>query len=225
MATILIVEDEYELAALLRRQFEAEGHQALVAYDGAAALRLAAETQPDLVVLDWMLPKLDGLAVCRRLRERSPVPILMLTARDEEADRVLGLEVGADDYVVKPFSLRELLARVRAQLRRAALLRHMNHAEDGAFQRDELAIDPVARRATLLGSALELTVKEYELLLLLARSPGRSFSRTYLLDHIWGDSYEGGERTVDTHVVRLRKKLGAFGERIATVWGVGYRFD
>ncbi|MFN8479654.1 MAG: response regulator transcription factor [Kouleothrix sp.] len=225
MPTILIVEDEYELAALLRRQLEGEGHTALVVHDGTTALMLAAQSQPDLVILDWMLPGLDGLAVCRRLRERSIVPILMLTARAEEADRVLGLEVGADDYLTKPFSLRELLARVRAQLRRMELLRTAETATTGPLNLGVLRIDPLARRVQLGDELLDLTVKEYELLLLLARHPGRSFSRAYLLDHIWGDDYEGGDRTVDTHVVRLRRKLGEVGERIATVWGVGYRFE
>jgi DNA-binding response OmpR family regulator len=221
MSTILIV----ELAALLRRQLEAEGHQALVAHDGLTALQLAAQHQPDLVILDWMLPGLDGLAVCRRLREHSAVPILMLTARSEEADRVLGLEVGADDYLTKPFSLRELLARVRAILRRTELMARAADQDDKPISHDELRIDPVARRVTLAGVPVELTVKEYDLLLMLARSPGRSFSRTYLLDRIWGSDYAGFDRTVDTHVVRLRKKLGTLGNRIVTVWGVGYRFE
>ncbi|MFV9506909.1 MAG: response regulator transcription factor [Oscillochloridaceae bacterium umkhey_bin13] len=226
MATILVVEDEHELAALVRRQLEGEGHTALVAYDGPTALLLAAQTNPDLVILDWMLPGLDGLTVMRRLRERSAVPVLMLTARADEADRVLGLEVGADDYLTKPFSLRELMARVRAILRRVELLTRPNEAEQSQpLVLGRLTLDPVARRVSLDGEDLELTVKEYDLLLLLARHPGRSFSRTYLLDHIWGADYEGGDRTVDTHIVRLRRKLGPVGERISTVWGVGYRFD
>jgi DNA-binding response OmpR family regulator len=225
MAKILIVEDEHELAALIRRQIEGEGHSALVAHDGQTALLLAAQTAPDLVILDWMLPGLDGLAVIRRLRERSIVPVIMLTARDAEADRVLGLEVGADDYLTKPFSLRELLARVRAQLRRIELLTRTAEDDQAPIRIDGLALDPLARRVTVDGRTLELTVKEYDLLLLLARNPGRSFSRDYLLDHIWGADYEGGDRTVDTHIVRLRRKLGDLGERIATVWGVGYRFE
>jgi DNA-binding response OmpR family regulator len=225
MATILIVEDEHELAALIRRQLEGEGHQALVAHDGPTALMLAAQAQPDLVILDWMLPGLDGLAVCRRLRERSIVPILMLTARTEEADRVLGLEVGADDYLTKPFSLRELLARVRAMLRRVELLRRADETFEGPIDLGRLLIDPTARRVEVAGEPVDLTVKEYDLLLILARHPGRSFSRSYLLDKVWGDDYEGGDRTVDTHVVRLRRKLGDEGERIETVWGVGYRFE
>jgi DNA-binding response OmpR family regulator len=225
MATILIIEDEHELAALVRRQLEGEGHTALVAHDGQTGLLLAAQVQPDLILLDWMLPGLDGLAVMRRVRERSTVPVLMLTARDDEADRVLGLEVGADDYLTKPFSLRELLARVRAILRRVELLTRPQGEAAAPISHGRLGIDPLARRVEVDGQPVELTVKEYELLLLLAGHPGRSFSRSYLLDHIWGADYEGGDRTVDTHIVRLRRKLGDEGERIATVWGVGYRFE
>lgn len=225
MATILIVEDEHELAALLRRQLEGEGHTALVAHDGHTALLLAAQAGPDLLILDWMLPGLDGLTVMRRLRERSTVPVLMLTARDDEADRVLGLEVGADDYLTKPFSLRELLARVRAILRRIELLTRPPAEAAAPLLLGRLTLDPVARRVSVDGEAVELTVKEYELLLMLTRHPGRSFSRGYLLDHIWGADYEGGDRTVDTQIVRLRRKLGEVGERISTVWGVGYRFE
>jgi DNA-binding response OmpR family regulator len=225
MATILVVEDEHELAALVRRQLEGEGHTALVAHDGPTALLLAGQAAPDLVILDWMLPGLDGLTVCRRLRERSVVPIIMLTARGDEADRVLGLEVGADDYITKPFSLRELMARVRATLRRIELLTRPGDEAAGPIALGRLLIDPLARRVSIGGEAVDLTVKEYDLLLLLARHPGRSFSRSYLLDHVWGADYEGGDRAVDTHVVRLRRKLGDLGERIATVWGVGYRFE
>ncbi len=225
MATILIVEDEHELAALIRRQLEGEGYQALTAHDGPTALMLAAQSPPDLVILDWMLPGLDGLTVCRRLRERSIVPILMLTARAEEADRVVGLEVGADDYLTKPFSLRELMARVRAILRRVELERGTDDQEIRPMALGRLALDPLARRVEVDGAQIDLTVKEYELLLLLARNPGRSFSRSYLLDHVWGSNYEGGDRTVDTHIVRLRRKLGPVGDQISTVWGVGYRLE
>lgn len=225
MATILVVEDEHELAAVIRRQLEGEGHTALSAHDGQTALMLAAQAVPDLVILDWMLPGLDGLAVMRRLRERSTVPVLMLTARDDEADRVLGLEVGADDYMTKPFSMRELMARVRAILRRIELLTRPSAEVTAPIVIDRLSIDPLARRVTVDDEPVELTVKEYDLLLMLARHPGRSFSRAYLLDHIWGADYEGGDRTVDTHIVRLRRKLGEAGERISTVWGVGYRFE
>lgn len=225
MPTILVVEDEHELAALIKRQLEGEGYSAVVAHDGQTALMLAAQASPDLVILDWMLPGLDGLTVCRRLRDRSPVPIVMLTARAEEADRVLGLEVGADDYLTKPFSLRELMARVRAIFRRVELERREEAEPTTPIRLGQLQIDPVARRITVGGEPIDLTVKEYDLMLLLARHPGRSFSRSYLLDHIWGDDYEGGDRTVDTHIVRLRRKLGDLGEQIVTVWGVGYRFE
>src|SRR6476620_7748785 len=146
MSTILVVEDEHELAALIRRQLDGEGHRALVAHDGSMALILAAQAKPDLVILDWMLPGLDGLTVCRRLRERSVVPIVMLTARAEETDRVLGLEMGADDYVTKPFSVRELLARVRAHLRRMELLRQADRAGEEPVRLGRLEIDPLARR-------------------------------------------------------------------------------
>lgn len=223
MATILIVEDERELALLLRQRLESDGHTAIVAHDGLTALTLAGQHRIDLVILDWMLPGLDGLTVMRRLREQSPVPVLMLTARSEEVDRVLGLEIGADDYVTKPFSLRELLARVRAMLRRIDLLRQPQTAT--AIRIGDLVIDQEARRITIAGVPVELTVKEFDLLCLLAAHPGRSFSRSYLLDRIWGIEYDGSDRTVDTHIVRLRRKLGALGERIVTVWGVGYRFE
>jgi DNA-binding response OmpR family regulator len=224
MAQILIVEDEQDLAALIKRQLESEGHQVLVANDGQAAL-LLVESKPDLVVLDWMLPRMDGLTVCRKLRDRSAVPILMLTARGEETDRVLGLEIGADDYITKPFSMRELLARIHANLRRAELLRATESVHSGPIRVGKLMIDAVQRRVEVEGVAVELTVKEYELLLLLARHPGRTFSRTYLIDRIWGDSYEGADRSVDAQVVRLRRKLGSAGGQIATVWGVGYRIE
>ncbi len=225
MATILIIEDEHELAGLIRGQLQGEGYTALIARDGPTGLMLAAQARPDLIILDWMLPGLDGLTVCRRLRERSTVPILMLTARTEETDRVLGLEVGADDYLTKPFSLRELMARIRAILRRVEFQREDTGHDDRAISVAGLQIMPIDRRVLLDGAELDLTVKEYDLLLMLARHPGRTFSRSYLLDHVWGDEYDGGDRTVDTHVVRLRRKLGPFGEHIATVWGVGYRLE
>jgi DNA-binding response OmpR family regulator len=222
---MLVVEDEHDLAALLKRQLEGEGHRALVADDGQTALMLAAQAKPDLVILDWMLPGLDGLTVCRKLRERSAVPILMLTARAEEADRVLGLEVGADDYLTKPFSLRELMARVRAILRRVELLSNAETVKEGPVRVGRMSIDPLARRVEVDDEQVDLTVKEYEMLLILARNPGRSFSRAYLLDRVWGDDYDGGDRAVDTHIVRLRRKLGDVGGQITTVWGVGYRLE
>jgi DNA-binding response OmpR family regulator len=225
MAHVLVIEDEIELAELVRRQLEAAGYTTQIAHNGQAGLQHALRTPPDLVILDWMLPGLDGLAICRQLRERSAVPILMLTARADEADRVLGLEVGADDYLTKPFSLRELMARVRAMLRRVEMLRRVDQPISESIIRGDLVIDPLDRRVTIAGEVIELTVKEYDLLLLLARNPGRSFSRFFLLDTIWGQEYIGGERSVDTQIVRLRRKLGEVGDQIVTVWGVGYRFE
>ncbi len=241
VATILVVEDEVDINNLIRSHLEAEGHAVHQAFDGLTGLALVGQTKPDLLILDWMLPRLDGLAVCRQVRQEYLVPIIMLTARGEEIDRVLGLEVGADDYVTKPFGIRELLARVRALLRRVALdtaVIHEMPATSGTaggtagamppapepIQRGALRIDLADRIATLDGVAIDLTLKEYDLLVLLANHPGRAFSREFLLERLWGDDYEGFDRTVDTHIMRLRKKLGAVGEKIATVWGVGYRF-
>lgn len=214
---------------LIRDHLRAEGHEVEQAFDGRSALALAQRRSPDLVILDWMLPDLDGLAVCRRLREEHLMPIIMLTARTEEVDRVLGLEVGADDYVPKPFSMRELLARARAALRRVALESQRGLATAGPvgpapIVHGPLRIDPGAHVATLDGEPLHLTPKEYELLFIFATHPGRAFSRDFLLERIWDQDFEGFDRAVDTHIRRLRRKLGPLGDSIATVWGVGYRF-
>ena len=231
MPMILLVEDERDLARVITRELEAEGYQVIHATAGQEALDLHARHQPDLVVLDWMLPGLDGLEVLRRIREPthqgSVVPILMLTARSEEIDRIVGLEVGADDYLTKPFSMRELIARVRALLRRIAhvqqILREDRLPAEAALRYAGLTLEPEAYRATLDGASLELTGTEFELLHLLLRHPGRVFSRTYLLDAVWGEYYVAGDRSVDNAILRLRKKLGDLGEAIETVWGVGYR--
>src|SRR5207248_7223354 len=227
MADVLLVEDEPELGRLVMRELEAAGYRVRYAADGPAALRLFAAAPPDLVVLDWMLPGLDGLEVLRRLRQTSPVPVLMLTARAEEVDRVIGLEVGADDYLTKPFGTRELLARVRALLRRHARLAEMLAADRGeasaAPQLGPLALDPAARLARLDGAPLDLTRTEFGLLHLLLRNRGRAFSRAYLHDAVWGEPAVEGDRSVDNAILRLRKKLGPLGEAIETVWGVGYR--
>lgn len=227
MATILLVEDARDLALVIARELAAEGHAVLRAEDGPAALELHAREHPDLVILDWMLPTLDGLEVLRRLRRDAPTPVLMLTARGEETDRVVGLEVGADDYLTKPFSMRELLARVHALLRRVELVRATLLADrEGAsapLTYDALTLDPAAHQAQLAGVPLDLTTTEFALLALLLRNPGRAFSRAYLIETIWGASFVDGDRSVDNAVLRLRKKLGALGERVETVWGVGYR--
>ena len=223
MARVLIAEDERDLNHLLRKHLEDEGHLVFQAFDGETALEIVQRDRPDLIVLDWMLPRLDGLEVARRVRRQTIIPILMLTARSEEVDRVLGLEVGADDYVTKPFSIRELLARVRAIFRRIELLREAPPERRPAVH-SALSVDPVSRTASVRDEPLDLTPKEFDLLYLLAASPGRAFSRDYLIEKIWGYDAGGFDRTVDTHVLRLRKKLGALGDQIETVWGVGYRF-
>ena len=227
MASILVVEDERELNALIRRHLEDEGHSVAQAFDGPSALAAAQHDHPDLVILDWMLPRLDGMEVCRRLRRESIVPILMLTARADEVDRVLGLEVGADDYLTKPFSIRELLARVRAIFRRIDFQGQAGSSEasQALLQDGPLRVDVGEHTASVDGRTVELTPKEFDLLALLVRNPGRAFARDYLLEKVWGYDYGGLDtRTVDTHVLRLRKKLGPVGDRIETVWGVGYRF-
>ncbi len=232
MGRILVVEDEADLNDLITRQLRQEGHEVYQAFDGQVGLDTVRSVEPDLVILDWMLPKLDGIAVARKIRERYVTPILMLTARGEETDIVLGLEVGADDYLTKPFRMRELLARVRAMLRRIAINQEaapapapdapsdMIEAGDGA-----IAVSLTMRTATAHGEELELTPKEFDLLALFVQNPGRAFSRDYLLERVWGDDVYVTDRTVDTHVQRLRKKLGDEAEAIRTVWGIGYKFQ
>ena len=227
MHTILLVEDERKLADVVLRELEAVGYRVILAGDGVTALELYARHRPDLVILDWMLPRLDGLEVLRRIRQASAVPVLMLTARGEEVDRVIGLEVGADDYLAKPFGMRELVARVRALLRRIAHVQQILEAdrrpETSAVRYSGLCLEPEAYRATLDGKPLDLTRTEFDLLYLLMRNPGRAFSRAYLLDTVWGEHYVAGDRSVDNAILRLRRKLGEMGEAIETVWGVGYR--
>ena len=229
MALVLVVEDESDLNNLVRDQLVAEGHSVDQAFDGAAAIAAVEKQVPDLVILDWMLPDLDGLTVCRRLRQDHVMPILMLTARGEEIDRVLGLEVGADDYVTKPFSMRELLARVRAMLRRVDLETRRQHpgepGQAAAVIVGGLRVDPDSHTAVLDGTPLKLTPKEFQLLHLFVSNPGRAFSREFLLERVWETQFEGYDRAVDTHITRLRRKLGLLGDSIVTVWGVGYRFN
>jgi two-component system phosphate regulon response regulator PhoB len=228
MTKILLVEDTPDLAQVIRRELETAGYQVIHAGDGLTALRLHEQERPDLLILDWMLPQLDGLEVLRRIRRTSAVPVLMLTARGEETDRVVGLEVGADDYLTKPFSLRELIARVHALLRRVDQIQQLLHADrtEAAqpIESGDLHLDPIAYRATLRDEPIDLSRTEFDLLYLLLRNPGRAFSRAYLLDTVWGETYVGGDRSVDNAMLRLRKKLGLIGDRIETVWGVGYRY-
>jgi DNA-binding response OmpR family regulator len=225
--TILVVEDAADLASLIVRELGAAGFATYQAADGLTALEVHARTLPDAVILDWMLPRLDGLEVLRQMRRTAATPVLMLTARDEVADKVAGLEVGADDYLTKPFTMVELIARVRALLRRTELIRQTLRADrDGVLDmlvRGPLTVDPEAHQATMAGTTLDLSPTEFALLCLLLKSPGRAFGRAYLLDTLWQESYIGGDRSVDNVVLRLRKKLGTMGEEIETVWGVGYR--
>jgi DNA-binding response OmpR family regulator len=227
VASILVVEDELAINDLIRAELEAEGHVVRQAHDGPTALRLVEEQAPQLVILDWMLPGLDGLSVCRQLRQSYLMPIIMLTARAEEVDRVLGLEVGADDYLVKPFGVRELLARTRAALRRVELEARRGlsaPSDEKAIVHGRLRVEPESHRASLDGVELALTPKEFELLFLFVANPGRAFNREFLIERIWGGDFEGFDRAVDNHIRRLRQKLGDAGDKIATVWGVGYRF-
>ena len=220
-ATILLVDDEDAVQKLLTYPLEHEGFRVVQARDGEEALRRFQGEHVDLVVLDVMLPKLDGLEVCRRLRAQSTVPIIMLTARDDELDKVVGLELGADDYITKPFSIREFRSRVRALLRRAAL--GGNAEGRDAISVDEIRIDLAKRLVELDGRRIDLTYVEFELLRTLAAKPGRVFTRQALLQSLWGDSAYREPRTIDVHVRHLREKLGD-PELIQTVRGVGYRF-
>ena len=227
MTKILLVEDALDLAEVIARDLRVEGYEVLHAADGLTALQLHAKHEPALVILDWMLPKLDGLEVLRQIRQSAPTPVLMLTARTEETDRVVGLEVGADDYLTKPFGMRELIARVHALLRRIERVQAIREAdrepEREVLRYAGLTLDPQGYEALLEGVSLELTRTEFDLLHLLLRNPGRVFSRNYLLDTVWEQNYIAGDRSVDNAILRLRKKLGPLGEAIETVWGVGYR--
>ena len=225
MAQILVVEDEVALSDLVRSHLEKEGHRVEQAFDGRQALAAADHGRPELVILDWMLPGMDGIAVCREMRRKHLMPILMLTARGAVADRVTGLQVGADDYLGKPFSIVELSARVASLLRRVAIDSAAATSDSGLpITFGPLVLDLSANRATLAGSMLDLSRREMDLLELLLRYPGRTFSREFLLERLWGSDFEGLDRAVDTQIVRLRRKLGELGACIETVWGVGYRF-
>jgi DNA-binding response OmpR family regulator len=225
-STILLVDDEDAVQKLLTFPLERDGFRVVQARDGEQALALFDDEEIDLVVLDLMLPKVDGLEVCKRLRSDSDVPIIMLTARGEELDKVLGLELGADDYITKPFSIREFRSRVRALLRRAALPRQ-HVRDDEAIEAGELRIDPARRTVELAGESVQVTYVEFELLRTLASEPGRVFTREALLRGLWGDSAYREPRTIDVHVRHLREKLERDPREpdfIFTVRGVGYRF-
>jgi DNA-binding response OmpR family regulator len=228
MTRVLVVDDEPVLVDTIRYNLRREGYEVQVASDGNEALKLAQAASPDLVVLDLMLPGIDGLEVCRQLRRESTVPILMLTAKDDEVDKIVGLEVGADDYMTKPFSMRELLARVRAMLRRSRM-QQQTPAADAAqpVRSGDLEADPLQRRLTLRGTALQLKPKEFDLLVYLMQQRGRVLTRDQLLERVWGYTYGGDTRTVDVHIRWLREKIEddpGSPRRLETVRGVGYRF-
>jgi len=223
---ILLVDDEPPVQRLLSYPLEKEGYEVVPALDGQEALENFEQGQFDLVVLDIMLPKLDGLEVCRRLRAKSSVPIIMLTAKAEEIDKVIGLELGADDYITKPFSMREFRSRVRAALRRAEMAPD-HEVDEEPLTRGDLRIDFAKRSTELGGDAVELTYVEFEILAVLARHPGRVYTRDMLLDRVWGDSAFRDQRTIDVHIRHLREKLEQdpkTPEYLLTVRGVGYRF-
>ncbi len=221
--TILVVDDEARIVKLVRDYLERAGFHVLDARDGETALTLARVEHPDLIVLDLMLPGVDGLDICRRLRQESGVPIIMLTARVEEADRIVGLELGADDYVTKPFSPRELVARVRATLRRAA----GDVGPSTMLRAGEVELDTASLAATVAGAPVDLTPTEFQVLATLVRQPGRIFSREQLLEAVHGTVFDGYDRSIDSHIKNLRRKIEPNPRQpryIQTVYGVGYRF-
>jgi DNA-binding response OmpR family regulator len=223
---ILLVDDELSVQKLLAYPLRKEGYDVIPALDGREALDRLREDNFDLVVLDVMLPRMDGFDVCRAIRSRSTVPIIMLTAKTEETDKVLGLELGADDYITKPFSVREFRSRVKAVLRRAALAQPEAQFEE-PIEAGELSIDFEKRSVTVRGEPVRLTYVEFEIIAALARAPGRVFSRTMLLERVWGDASYRDPRTIDVHIRHLREKLEEepkTPELILTVRGVGYRF-
>jgi DNA-binding response OmpR family regulator len=219
MKTILIVDDERNIVDLLRLYFEKEGYAVISAPDGEQGLALHARHDPDLVVLDLMLPRVDGFEVCRELRRRGDTPILILTARDDDVDAIVGLELGADDYVTKPFNPRALVARVKAILRRTDVMSRGGRP----MEVGPLRIDPRRREATVGERHLDLRAREFDLLAALARDPGVVLTRDGLLEDVWGTDFPGETRTIDVHVAEVRKKLGPDGPPIETVRGVGYR--
>jgi len=227
--SLLVVEDDENISTAIKEYFSRAGYSVTTASDGVAGVEAAGKNRPDVVVLDLMLPKMDGLAVCKELRQSNPqMPIIMLTAKDDIVDKVLGLEMGADDYITKPFSLREVEARIKSVLRRARAATATGDGKDETpIVRGHLRVDPVRREVTIAERHVDLTPKEFDLLRLFASNPGRVFPRKYLLEKIWDYSYEGYDRTIDSHINRLRAKIEDNPENpqlVLTVWGIGYKF-
>lgn len=222
---ILVVDDEPSLLKALRHSLEREGYQVVTAPNGSRALQLAKDQDFDLLILDLMLPEVDGLAVCRQVRLRSNLPIIMLTARSEDLDKIIGLEMGADDYVTKPFNMRELLARVKALLRRSRAVPFDNHE---VVTIEDLQVDLARQRVLVRGREVELTAREFAILQVLVRHPGRVYHRSDLIKLVWGYEQDSDDRTIDVHIRRLREKLELDSSRpnyILTKWGVGYYFN
>lgn len=228
MAKMLIADDNKQITSILSNYARKEGFEPVVAFDGEEALRLFDEHEPDIamVLLDVMMPKVDGFEVCRRLRGKSLVPVIMVTARGEDFEKIMGLDIGADDYIIKPFSAGEVMARVRAILRR--MQPREEKTAHNIYRYSNLMIDLDKYAVTVNGSEVPLTKKEVELLWTLAKNSSKVFSRDNLLDSLWGYDYYGDSRTVDSHIKRMRAKLDKFehpGWEIKTIWGVGYRFE
>jgi two-component system alkaline phosphatase synthesis response regulator PhoP len=224
MSRVLVVDDDPGIVKVVRAYLEQAGFEVSLAYDGKKAMQIARNDKPDLVVLDLMLPEMDGWDVCRALRKESDVPIIMLTARVEESDKLIGLELGADDYVTKPFSPRELVARVRSVLRRVSA----TPSRPARLSHGEITIDLARHSVEVRGEAVDLTPTEFDLLVALMEDPGRAFSRSQLLESVQGYAYEGYERTIDVHIKNLRQKVEVDSrspQHIKTVYGIGYKFE
>lgn len=225
MSRILVVDDEELLVKGLVKSLQNEGYEACAAYDGKAAREQIKQGAFDLIILDLMLPGIDGLTLCREVRAFSDVPVIMLTARGDDVDKIVGLEMGADDYLAKPFNMRELLARIKAVLRRSS---QKHDSAERLLEKGEIEIDRVRQRVAVRGQEVDLTGKEFDLLLHLVKAPGRIFTRDQLLEQVWGYDYIGEDRTVDVHIRRLREKIEAEPGKpryILTKWGVGYYFN
>ena len=224
---ILVVDDEVDIVDFIDDYLAGEGYEVIKAYDGIEALDKLRQDRPNLVILDIMLPGLDGFEVCKQMRTESTVPILMVTAKDTDVDKIVGLEIGADDYMPKPFNPRELVARVKAILRRTYRQDYQSHSQTPTLKHKDLSIDTERRMVTIGDRQLELTMKEFDLLLFLMRNPGHVYSRDHLLDYVWGQESFVGARTVDVHIRRLREQIETNASQpqyIKTVWGVGYKF-